>query len=245
MWRRRYFCSANTIVPAWCQTLPRASEAAAADKGYDGTDTLGLADALGIRTYIPERKCRGKHNWQDLLEGKRRAGDRQVGASGPKKVNRQSSGPESRRQRWPSRRTTSGIRQDFASSADFAAAASDSACCCALVLSCKPFVMSSKVLRASSSARSFSGGTEGGSIEGVFGPVVATCGVGLGVETAAGVGGTLAAVGVSILGIVVVGMAGISKEREQPEAIEKKAVAEYNFKLGIAWAIFSGLMSPA
>jgi L-rhamnose-H+ transport protein len=50
---------------------------------------------------------------------------------------------------------------------------------------------------------------------------------------------------VSLLGIVLVGMAGMSKEKELPEAEKKKAVAEYNFKKGLMVAIFSGLMSSA
>lgn len=50
---------------------------------------------------------------------------------------------------------------------------------------------------------------------------------------------------VSLVGIVLVGMAGMSKEKELPEAEKKKAVAEYNFKKGITVAIFSGLMSSA
>jgi L-rhamnose-H+ transport protein len=48
---------------------------------------------------------------------------------------------------------------------------------------------------------------------------------------------------VSLFGIIMVGMAGISKEKELPEAEKKKAVAEYNFQKGILVAIFSGLMS--
>ena len=55
----------------------------------------------------------------------------------------------------------------------------------------------------------------------------------------------LVAVGISILGIILVGMAGMSKEKELPEAEKKKAVAEYNFKKGILVAVFSGLMSAA
>jgi L-rhamnose-H+ transport protein len=50
---------------------------------------------------------------------------------------------------------------------------------------------------------------------------------------------------VSLAGIVMVGMAGISKERELPEDEKKKAVAEYDFKKGIIAALFSGLMSSA
>lgn len=48
---------------------------------------------------------------------------------------------------------------------------------------------------------------------------------------------------VSLIGIVLVGGAGMSKESELPEEEKKKAVAEYNFKLGILVAIFSGVMS--
>jgi L-rhamnose-H+ transport protein len=56
---------------------------------------------------------------------------------------------------------------------------------------------------------------------------------------------SLVGVAVSILGIILVGMAGMSKENELPEAEKKKAVAEFNFKKGITVAIFSGLMSSA
>ena len=38
-------------------------EEAVADKGYHATDTIELADSLNIRTYIPERKPKGKRNW--------------------------------------------------------------------------------------------------------------------------------------------------------------------------------------
>jgi L-rhamnose-H+ transport protein len=54
---------------------------------------------------------------------------------------------------------------------------------------------------------------------------------------------TLIGVVVSLVGIILVGMAGMSKEGELPEEQKKKAVAEYNFKKGITVAIFSGLMS--
>jgi L-rhamnose-H+ transport protein len=56
---------------------------------------------------------------------------------------------------------------------------------------------------------------------------------------------SLTGVLVSLLGIVLVGMAGMSKEGELPEEEKKKAVAEYNFKKGILVAIFSGVMSSA
>jgi L-rhamnose-H+ transport protein len=50
---------------------------------------------------------------------------------------------------------------------------------------------------------------------------------------------------VSLAGIVLVGLAGMSKEKELPEAEKKKAVAEYNFSKGMLVAVFSGLMSAA
>jgi len=50
-------------------------------------------------------------------------------------------------------------------------------------------------------------------------------------------------VGVSLLGIVLTGMAGMSKQREMSDAEKKTAVAEFNFSKGIAVAIFSGVMS--
>jgi L-rhamnose-H+ transport protein len=50
---------------------------------------------------------------------------------------------------------------------------------------------------------------------------------------------------VSLAGIVLVGLAGMSKEKELPEAEKKKAVAEYNFSKGMLVALFSGLMSAA
>ncbi|MDI9400371.1 MAG: L-rhamnose/proton symporter RhaT [Limisphaerales bacterium] len=53
----------------------------------------------------------------------------------------------------------------------------------------------------------------------------------------------LCGVAVSVVGIVLIGGAGISKEKELPEEEKKKAVAEYSFKKGIIAALFSGLMS--
>jgi len=62
--------------------------------------------------------------------------------------------------------------------------------------------------------------------------------------TPAGVISVIAAV-VSVIGIVFVGLAGMSKENELPEEVKKKAVAEFNFRKGMMVAIFSGLMSSA
>jgi hypothetical protein len=56
---------------------------------------------------------------------------------------------------------------------------------------------------------------------------------------------SLGGVAISLLGIVFVGGAGMSKENELPEEVKKATVAEYNFKLGLCVAIFSGLMSGA
>ncbi len=56
---------------------------------------------------------------------------------------------------------------------------------------------------------------------------------------------SLGAVLVSVVGIVLVGGAGMSKEKELSEESKKAAVAEYNFKLGLLLAIFSGLTSAA
>jgi L-rhamnose-H+ transport protein len=61
-------------------------------------------------------------------------------------------------------------------------------------------------------------------------------------ETNAGIV-SLVGVVISIVGIVFVGLAGMSKEGELPEEEKKKAVAEYNFNKGILVAIFSGLAS--
>jgi len=48
-------------------------EEAVADKGYHATDTLELADSLNIRTYIPERKQKGKRKWKKVSAAARRA----------------------------------------------------------------------------------------------------------------------------------------------------------------------------
>jgi L-rhamnose-H+ transport protein len=56
---------------------------------------------------------------------------------------------------------------------------------------------------------------------------------------------SFAGVIISLIGIVLIGMAGMSKEKELPEAQKKKAVAEFNFRKGLMAALFSGLMSSA
>jgi len=56
---------------------------------------------------------------------------------------------------------------------------------------------------------------------------------------------SLIGVVVSITGIVLVGMAGMSKEKELAEEEKKKSVAEYSFGKGMLVAAFSGLMSAA
>jgi len=56
---------------------------------------------------------------------------------------------------------------------------------------------------------------------------------------------SLVGVIVSLAGIVLVGLAGMSKEKELPEEVKKKSVAEYNFGKGMMVALFSGLMSAA
>jgi len=54
---------------------------------------------------------------------------------------------------------------------------------------------------------------------------------------------TLAGVGICLLGIGIAALAGLTKEREMPEAEKKKAIAEFNFTKGILVATFSGIMS--
>jgi L-rhamnose-H+ transport protein len=54
---------------------------------------------------------------------------------------------------------------------------------------------------------------------------------------------TLFGVLVCLIGIAVAAMAGLTKEREMPEAEKKKAIAEFNFTKGILVATFSGIMS--
>jgi L-rhamnose-H+ transport protein len=54
---------------------------------------------------------------------------------------------------------------------------------------------------------------------------------------------TLAGVGVCLLGIGIAALAGLTKEREMPEAEKKKAIEEFSFTKGIIVATFSGIMS--
>ncbi|PTX92472.1 L-rhamnose/proton symporter RhaT [Opitutus sp. ER46] len=54
---------------------------------------------------------------------------------------------------------------------------------------------------------------------------------------------TLVGVTVTLLGIGVAALAGLTKEREMPEAEKKKAISEFSFKKGIIVATFSGIMS--
>jgi transposase len=72
---------AETIVDNVMEAQTNLSEAgidaqieeAVADKGYHATDTIELAEAASVRTYIPERKSKGERNWKDVPEEKRRA----------------------------------------------------------------------------------------------------------------------------------------------------------------------------
>ena len=54
---------------------------------------------------------------------------------------------------------------------------------------------------------------------------------------------TLGGVFVCLLGIGIAALAGLTKEREMPEAEKKKTIAEFNFTKGIMVATFSGIMS--
>ncbi|MCX8156693.1 MAG: L-rhamnose/proton symporter RhaT [Verrucomicrobiae bacterium] len=54
---------------------------------------------------------------------------------------------------------------------------------------------------------------------------------------------TLLGVVVCLVGIGIAALAGLTKEREMPEAEKKKAIAEFHFTRGILVATFSGIMS--
>lgn len=72
---------ADTMVDSVMEAQTNLSEAgieveiqeAVADKGYHATDTIELAESVGVRSYIPERKIKGKRNWRDVPAEKRRA----------------------------------------------------------------------------------------------------------------------------------------------------------------------------
>ncbi len=72
---------AQTLVDSVMEAQTNLSEAgieteikeAVADKGYHATETLELADWLGIRTYIPERKPKGRRKWKHVSAAARRA----------------------------------------------------------------------------------------------------------------------------------------------------------------------------
>ena len=69
-------------------------EEAVGDKGYHATDTIELAESVNVRTYIPERKQKGKRNWRDVPEEKRRAvinNQRRVRRAKSKRLQRQRS----------------------------------------------------------------------------------------------------------------------------------------------------------
>ncbi len=53
----------------------------------------------------------------------------------------------------------------------------------------------------------------------------------------------LAGLGVTILGIVVVALAGARKDAAQDDAQKSAAIAEFDFRKGLAVAVFSGIMS--
>jgi L-rhamnose-H+ transport protein len=54
---------------------------------------------------------------------------------------------------------------------------------------------------------------------------------------------TLFGVFVCLVGIGIAALAGLTKEREMPEAEKKKAIAEFSFSKGLLVATFSGIMS--
>jgi len=93
---------ADTMVDSVIEAQTNLSEAgieveieeAVADKGYHATDTIELAESLGVRTYIPERKIQGHRNWRDVSEEKRLAvlnNRRRVRGARSKRLQRQRS----------------------------------------------------------------------------------------------------------------------------------------------------------
>lgn len=53
----------------------------------------------------------------------------------------------------------------------------------------------------------------------------------------------LLGLGVCLLGVILAGVAGMSKERELPEEVKKESVKEFNFTKGVFIALISGLFS--
>ena len=53
----------------------------------------------------------------------------------------------------------------------------------------------------------------------------------------------LLGLGVCLLGVILAGVAGMSKERELPDEVKKEAVKEFNFVKGVFIALVSGLFS--
>jgi transposase len=93
---------ADTMVDSVMEAQTNLSEAgidveieeAVADKAYNATDTIELAESLSVRTYIPERKIKGKRNWRDVPAEKRRAflnNRRRVRGARSKRLQRQRS----------------------------------------------------------------------------------------------------------------------------------------------------------
>ena len=54
---------------------------------------------------------------------------------------------------------------------------------------------------------------------------------------------TLLGIGICVAGIAVSALAGLNKERELPETAKRETVREFNFKKGLAVALFCGVMS--
>ena len=54
---------------------------------------------------------------------------------------------------------------------------------------------------------------------------------------------TLVGIGICVIGIATSALAGLGKERELPEAAKKESVKEFDFRKGLAVALFCGVMS--
>lgn len=59
----------EAVVTAQLNLMSSGSDAvirdAAADKGYHSTDNLAVLNRVSVRTYIPEKKLRGRRNWKN------------------------------------------------------------------------------------------------------------------------------------------------------------------------------------